>query len=426
MLLQCCVAALLVVPTAAFAQSAQGPFAGLFGRAPDPTGTEHTTFEVRGSGGLQWEGEALIDRENAPDSFSRSDQSGNALGIATFKRYTERLSVDARSGVQYRQSIAARPLGGTSFDAGVNATLRATTRLSVNGAAAYRYSPFFQFHPSFLTLETGQVMPGLPYLASSTPNTSTSVMGGVTSQYSKRAAFILSGERTETQLRGRPESDVSMVGANARWTYQLNRSLRLRLGYGRDQWRQASQAGVAFKQEIIEAGIDFSRTFSVWRRTSFGVRTESVILRRLDSGRYFRLNGNVSLSRRFVRTWEVTMSANRGSEFMAGFTEPVFSDYGNLSIAGQLSDRIASVTDVSAGRGQFGIDGGGFFTGSAATMVNVALTRRLGVFVQAGFYRWDVPVGISTVTAVNELSRRTVLVGLNTWIPLINRERGDR
>ena len=420
------VAALLLLPTAAFAQGSQGPFAGLFGRTPERTGTVFTTLDFRASGGTQWD-DALLDSAQGPDAPVYAGHVGNVTGAVSFQRQSERIRVDARSAVEYRQTIEARPIGGTSVDTGLTLSVRPATRIELSGAAAYRYTPFFQFHPSFLTLDSGRSMPGLPYVATAIPHTSTLLSGAVTSHYSKRSSLSFSATRNETNFSRRPEGDVSMDAGHVRWMHRLSRSLHLRLGYGRETWRQSAVPDAAFRQEEIEAGVDLQRTFSVWRRTSVAFTSQTVFWRRLDSRGRFRVNGSASLARRFYRTWEMTLAANRGSEFVAGFTEPVFSDYGSLSAAGQLTGRIQSATVVTAGRGEFGFDDatpGDFFTGSAATMLNVAMTPKLGLFAQAGFYRYDTPAGASTVAAVNRLSRRTFMFGLTTYLPLITRERG--
>lgn len=424
--LRLCVAVLLLLPPAAFAQGTQGPFGGLFGREPHRTGTEFTVFELRGASGLQWD-DALLDTAEVQDQRIYAGRVATAMGTASLRRKSNRLDLELRSTADYRQTVEDRPIGGTSVDNSLTLSSKLLTRLTVNASAAYQYSPFYQFHPSFMTLPNGIVTPALPYVASVVGNHSGMIMGGITSAYSKRSRITIDAQHRETRFAGHRESNVAMSGVHGLWTRQLSRSLALRFGYGREQWTQEALPGVAYQQEEIEAGVDVHRTFSSWRQTTLTFNTQSVFLRRLNSGRRFRLNGTAALSRRFRKSWEVSLSANRQSEFMPGFIEPVFTDTVGFSLGGRFFNRVETVTLINGGRGTFGIDGelGKFATASAITQLHLAVARHFGVIGQYGYYNFDLPSGVTPIAAVNHLTRQTFMVGITTWIPVFERERGD-
>ena len=420
-------AALLLLPPAANAQGNPGPFGGLFGREPQRTGTDFTGFDLRGSGGVQWD-DALLDDAAGQDQRVSAGRVGTAAASAIFQRYTDRLKLLLRSNTEYRQSIEARPVGGVSVDEGLMVSFRPATKLSIDGNASYAYSPFFQFHPSFITLDSGRVMAGLPYVASVIDNHSASLTAGFTSYYSKRSTLGASVTRQEARFSRGRQAPLSMTGFYGLWTNQLNRDFQLRLGYRRDEWQQDLSRAGEYRQEELEAGVNFTRTFSVWRETSLSFATQTMFLRRAGEDRRFRLNGNVTLHKRMKRTWDVAVAGNRQTEFLPGFLAPLFADSLTASVTGRLSERVDTSTYISGARGEFGFDAalGRFTSASAVTLLNVAITRRFGWFGQAGFYHYDMPAGVASPVAMSRMTRRTFMTGISTWIPVYRRERVDR
>jgi hypothetical protein len=423
MILRLCVAALALLPQAAFAQGNPGPFGGLFGRIPERVGAYVTIFDLRGSGGAQWD-DALMRRADGSDA-GRAGTVGNASGIATFLRRTDRTLVEAHSTAEYRQTLEARAIGGTSFSSNLLFAGRPTTRLSFDATAGHIYSPFFRFHPSYVTLESGRVVPGLPFVASLVSNQTVSGMVGMSYQYGKHSNLTVTATRRDSTFRDFPAMNVSMDGFQALTGRNLNRSFRLKVGYGRERWTQPS-TNETHIQEEIEAGFDLSRGLSLGRRTTFSFSTASTLISRRGSSRRYRLNGSASVMRQFGRTWQIGLNANRGTEVMPGFIDPVFSDTVSFNLGGLLSRRTEWVMELAGGSGRFGVDhsGGGFDTASAVTMLTIGLSRRLGFFTQMGYYQYSFPEGASPIVAASRLSRRTAMMGLTAWLPVYTRERG--
>src|SRR5688572_2009436 len=147
-----CVAALLLLPSAAFAQGNPGPFGGLFGRTPERIGREYTVFEVRTSASVQVE-DALLS-ESAAGQLDRGAASGLS-GSLNFEKKTDYLEFRARSAATYIQLMQSPVVGWTSTDTGVAVLGKLGSRLSVEGTAMHFYSPFFTFQPVLFMAPTG-------------------------------------------------------------------------------------------------------------------------------------------------------------------------------------------------------------------------------------------------------------------------------
>jgi hypothetical protein len=426
-IIRCCVAALLLLPAAAFAQGDPGPFGGLFGRTPERAGRNYTLFEIRTSTSGQ-----LDDQMLDPDG-GIEDELGVIAGAtvgAAFEHGSDRVQSRLRTSGTYQEFLQDRPVGGTSVETSGTLSWRVGTRLSIDASAAHLYSPFFQFQPTFFggPAYLGVPVPAAPYVASLIASHSVDGKAGFTSYYSKHSTLSASFARRQTRFDRLPDQNFVMNGGEALWTRRVSRDVRLRLGYGREQIRQESRAGVEFVHETLEAGVDFARALSLSRRTTIAFDSQTSIIRRPGLGRQFRLNGGASLARWFGRSWMAGIHVKRATEFMPGFVEPMFSDTAGLSLMGLLSSRSELVLMLNGGRGEFGTDAslGKFVTANATTQVNFAVTRKFGFFAQHAFYHFEIPPGVSPVTSLDQLSRQTFTVGATAWIPLLNRERTPR
>jgi hypothetical protein len=419
------VAVLLLLPSAAFAQGNPGPFGGLFGRTPERVGRDYTLFELRGSTGLQWD-DSLLGSEGEIGEQVYAGLVGSALGALFFERQNDRMRLEARSTTEFRVSVEDQALGGTSFHNYVRYLVRPTTRVTVDASAMHLYSPFFQFQPTAFVIDNStRVMSGLPNVATMLRNNTVGGEANLAYQYGKHSTVSASVTGRETRFDGRPEYDLSLFGFQGVWRRGLSRGLQLRLGYSRDEWR--SRLGtMSHIQEELLAGVDFTKAFSIARKTSLSFSTETVALRRADTGRRYRLNGSVSLDHQMGRTWLLALHAGRTSEFVAGFNAPVLGDTVSMSFSGLLAPRLELVTVGGATKGDYGFDSelGSFNSAHGVAMVNFAVTRKFGLFTQVGFYHHDLPSVAATVAPVRQLSRRTVMVGVTTWIPLHVSERG--
>lgn len=409
----------------ASAQGDPGPFGGLFGRTPNRSGVNYKVFEIRGSGGAQW-GDSVFEDSLDLGGLSSAGAGGNAAVGASFARRSDRFNLQAGSNVDYSQSLTSPIIGGTSADGGLRLAGDLSTRVSAGADLNYRYSPYFQYHPSFVWLNNGLVVPGLPFVATAINNHA--AQAGVNSnfKYSKSSTLSVGASFDETWFPDRPDSNVASTSVHGTWLRRLNRDLGLRLGYGRTWVHQELATSARMIHEEIDAGVDFNKMLSLSQRTTMGFSTSMSVLRPTGGTPRYRLNGNVGLSRLFGRTWSASFNATRSTEFVAGLVEPLFADSLGLSVSGMLASRVEWGTSVTGSRGEVGFDAayGTFTTAGASTHLNFAVMRYLGVYGQYGFYHHNVPAGASSLPTVARFSRQSVSVGVSTWIPVFTRERG--
>jgi hypothetical protein len=419
------VAVLSLLPSTAFAQGGQpGPFGGLFGRTPERVGREYTLFEVRSAASVQAD-DQMLNSAGVPDEGI--GMIGGVNLAALFDRRTSRLQMQLRSAASYQEFIQTPPVGATTYENSGMMTWRLATRLSLEGSATYRYSPYFQFFPNLVTAPyvPGVVPPSIPYVAGLVESDTVEATGGFTSYYSKHSTISASLMRRQTTFRHNAAGDFEANGVRALWTRRTGRDASVNLGYAREESRSDELGGIEYLNESIEAGINFDRPLSLTRNTTLAVTTASSIIRRNGGSRHFRLNGGVVLGHVLSRSWRLDVSANRNTEFLAGFAEPLFSDTAGVAVAGLIASRAELFLSANGGSGYFGIDGdrGSFRTATTTAQLNVAVTRKFGVFAQYGVFYYEIPPNVTLLTTMQQLSRQSLTVGVMAWLPIINRER---
>jgi hypothetical protein len=415
---------LLLIPAATFAQGNPGPFGGLFGRTPQRNGVDYRIFELRGSAGWQWT-DTVVDEPNTRPQLPFEGAVATSAASATFERRSNRFNFQLGSNVNYQHSLTSQQTRATTVDGGVLASGRITTRLSTEISANYHQSPYYQFYPTFMWQNQGIALPGLPYDVGATGYRVAEARIGGSFQYSKTGTLSASTSRSETWFPTHPASDTTELRYEGLWTRRLNRDFALRLGYGRYQVQHRTSALDEYVQEEIEAGIDFSKAFTLVPRTTLAITTQTSIIRQPDHDPHYRLNGEFRLTRRFQRTWRLEFIGIRSSEFLPGFVEPLLADSLSLVMSGMVSRRIEFATSLDGRRGAFGYNAerGDFLMGGSTTNLNIGITRHVGIYGRYGFYRHDAPADVLSLPAIGTLSRQTISAGITTWLPVFVRER---
>jgi hypothetical protein len=417
------VAVLLLLPSAAFAQGNAGPFGGLFGRTPERVGRDYTVFDIRSSSGLQ------LDQQLRGSVAANNDINAIAgfTGAGLFEHKTSRLETRLRSSASYHQFLQTQGVGSTTVGSGAQVTWKVATRFAVDASAAYTYSPFFQFFPNWLAAPSapGVVAPSVPYVTGQIASDTVEATTGFTSYYSKHSTLSATVSHRQTNYRHQAAADFEGNGAAITWTRRTGRHVGVRLGYARETSRSEALGSSRYLSESIEAGIDFERPLSLSRNTTVDFDVESTFIGRTGDTRQFRLNGGISLAHILSRTWHLSLSATRNTEFMAEFSEPLFSDMGGASLTGLVNPRTELLLSANIGLGNFGFnrDQGRFRTANALAQLNVALTQKFGLFAQYGLFHYEYPPGVTTIPTAYRLSRQSLTFGATAWLPIINRER---
>jgi len=422
------IAAALLAPPGAAAQSLAGPFGGLFGRTPERTGKEFTALEFRSAVGGQYD-DAILDEATPAELVPKSGSTGGVNAGLSFERRRDRLRLSAHAAGTHQQFFRDTPFGATSYDSGALLLARVATRLSLEGTVNYRRSPFVHLQPAVSgALPMPDVLvPTDAFAARRLDNDTIEGTAGFSSPYTRRSTLSASVSRRATRFFDEPDNDFELWGAKAMWTRKMTRDVAARIGYGREEIQQTAAQDGRFIHEVFDVGLDLAREFSVARRTAFHLNTQTSMIRETGGERRYRLNGGIGLTRAFRRTWAMSVSATRSTEFLPGFLEPVFTDGVSTTLSGMLADRVEWSAAAGASRGRVGFEAlDDFISYTGTTRLSAAVTRRLGVYAEYTYYRYDLPPGTSAVVLLPQLSRQSVSVGLSAYVPIFSRVREPR
>ena len=163
------------------------------------------------------------------------------------------------------------------------------------------------------------------------------------------------------------------------------------------------------------------------RRTALTVTTQTSMIRETGGERRYRLNGGVTLTRGFRRTWAASPCRHAQHRVPAGFLEPVFSDGASASISGMFADRIEWSAAAGASKGEVGFDGtGDFISYSGNSRLSAGITRHLGLYAEYAYYHYDLPRGSTSFLLLPQQSRQSISVGLSAYVPIFTRVREPR
>jgi hypothetical protein len=426
-ILRFCVAALLLLPAAAFAQGDPGPFGGLFGRTPERTGNEFTAIDFRSAFAGQYDDAVLVDDAIPEDDVPRSGYTSGVNTGLVFERQSDRLLFRAQGGATYQEYYRKPVFGATSYDAGMQFRAELATRFHLLGQAGYHRSPFFQMVPAASAFTSAVITPGDPYAVRLIGNQSYDVGGGFVSQYAKHSSLAFSAAQRETRFDESESNTFRVLRMEATWKRQLSRGFAVHAGYGRERGRHSTLPDALFVYELVDIGVDFNRQLSVSRRTTLAFSTVTSAVKRTLTGRRYRLNGHANLTTHFGRTWRASAGVSRDTEFLPGFFEPLFTDAVTGMVDGMFSKRAEWMATISAGKGTFGFDNDGrYTTGHTLTRLNLAITRRLGLFAEYSIYYHKLPPTPTAFVMPGQVARQAFAVGFNTWIPILNKVRAPR
>lgn len=416
--------------TAAFAQTSQGPFGGLFGRTPERNGREFTAIEFRTSGGGQYDDGLFLDDQVDPADGTKGGYTSGfnaALGAAM---QTTKTQLNTFANVGYQEYFAPRSFGATAFEGDLNLSRRLTSRVDLKTTGRFARQPFFQALPEYLNQSPDWMVPvmGNRFAARLLLNDTAEGQLGFAYKPTKRTTFTAYGAGRQVRFLQEPINNFDMVGGQGGISHRLSRDLGFHVGYGRENYRTNQYNAPRYTHEYLDIGLDFDRDISIARRTTIGVATQTSVLREADGPRRYRLNGQAVITRWFQRTWHASLGAQRSTDFVPGLFKPLFSDVANASLGGMISKRSDWFVMGAGGVGRFGFDPAApkFITATATSRLNIGITRRLGGYVQYSFYHYELPPNTAGVALLDRLSRHSVVVGFNVWVPIYQEARAPR
>ena len=415
-----------------------------------------------------------------PRGLANGTQASLAYG---FRRNGTRSQFNVGAGASvmgFSSSFGSKPIWLQSYTIATTLATNLTPRTQVSVSGLASYAPYYQYAP-FLRSTASEESPAgtdYGYAVESEWVRSTSVGAALSHQLTKTSTITLGTVRSESVIAGK--KSVGDVGAGAvtlTYTHNLTRKLAFRVGYSLGRARygnnltttdpsttlpaatgstDATTAAGANTTPAAEAtptpedgektafthtldvglGYGDGITFRLGRHyvVSLGVGTaiakngdpKSVALTGKSTA--FTVTGNATLSRSLGRTWGTAISYNRGTSYVVGFNQQMVSDSANAGIGGPIGPRLDVSMGAGASRGQmlFGTGDDSIISYMSSARLSYALFSHLGFYAQASYYRFSLPPGLSTFAFVPDLNRRSVMVGLSTWVPLIKNRRARR
>jgi len=454
----CAFAAWVAVCAPAEAQSQRptgGPFSGLFrtSRQDQPQ-----TLDLRASAFTAWDDNVLA---QIPSGFGgindttnvdpRTLKPGVGSGFQADLVYGLRksgtrsqFSLNGDAAVQqFAAGLDSGALWFQSYNASTSLRTSITNKTSVLLGASSSYQPYYQYAP-FLKSTTGEDSPvgsdhGFAvdsafvrsYVASAAVENRFSKRSGISAGVDWQHYDVLQTENLSVDTR------IARVGFN----HSLTRKLGFHLGYGVQESRgyTSNPDAKPVQSQFLDVGINYGDglTLNLSRRTILTLRIGAGIAKNGDPASVvttgkstaFVVDGSATLSRSLGRTWGTSVGYVRGTSYTVGFPQPMVTDSLSAGIGGELATRLHFSAGAGATRGQqlFAESGGDLVSYSASTRLTYGLFSHLGLYAQASYYRFSIPSGFLTnFPFVPKLDRRSVSVGLTTWVPLIKHRRVRR
>jgi hypothetical protein len=425
--------------TSAQAQTprSNGPFAGLFGG--DITQPRTESLDFRGSVFGAYQNVAVPDGVVGvvDPRYQQSGPFSGATGSLTYERHTERARFGANGGATLWQYTAISEGTTAGANGSTNLSVNLNPKLLLDARAGVSRSPFYGFSPFLFDAGVPVGGSAVPNGGLLTPGAGSASFGedvfdmnagtALTSNFSKRTSISGALEWRQSRFLGLSANDLASWYGRGTFNHRLSRAMSLHAGYGSEQVQYGASTSVPnetrLRNETIDVGLDYGDTLTISRRVrvSFGSST-SVI--RFQNDTHFRLNGRASISRGLRRTWSASASYVRDSEYTAGFVAPLLTDSANGWFGGLLNPRTRWGVGGVFSHGTVGFDtSGSFYTYTFTTRLERALSRRMGVFAQYDYYKYQVPQNSTQLPLFSMFARNMVTGGLTFWAPLISDSR---
>lgn len=460
------------VVCAAGSAAAQQPDAGPYGNLFKGSGTPQThSLDI--SGGLfgGYDDTPLAQAPNLGDAAifdPRLRAPGPTSGFSSAAMYhyghTGRgrlpasVSFGAQASLQEFQGGTSKALWSPNYGVNTSFGKNLTPKVVFSASASLAYAPYYQYAP-FLSIAAGggstintPVVDGTatdtggsPEASAATLNqpptnfnplgtdggyavdsqnvTQLSTRASIADRFTKRTSVSLAGGWDAMAFTG---SRVETETAILQLSHNLTRKLGVHVGYILQDARfiQESSPSSRSQNHSIDFGVDYgdggSITFARYYTFSFATGLSAL---RHGSDTLFRLDGSATLVRRLGRTWAASIGAARGTSYVLGFSDPIFSDSAVAGFGGQIVPRLnfSASANYLQGKNAFSSSGAALVSKGASARLTFGVSRHLGIYGQYSYYRYDVPDGFFTTIAFPQhQNRRSASVGLSFWAPLIN------
>lgn len=425
----CCLALVLATATTMSAQSRPGrPYRGLFGAG-------NTDFEqqlsVSGSAGVGYDSSVLAEAANAglggsPTAPSSSGGYALASGSVNYALNKDGFGATANLGSlsRYYPTLTQGYVRNSYGTGGVSYNRDLSRRTRFNVGQNVSYQPFTIFSPYPVLFETPfeqVVNPSQDVSTVMGTNTTFQTTAGFNHQLSRKSSMSLSYDRYQALYSSGTVSDLLTHTAGARYNRTLSRYMGMHLGYGYTNTDFSAAPHVG--SHNIDAGLDYSRTLTLDRRTKFAFTTGTAMVA-YSGETHFYVTGSATLTREFGRTWDFAASYARHVSVQPTLTAPVISDAANVGITGLIDRHWSLSANAGTSIGNVGFGRNGFDTLYAMAELSTALSRYLSLGFDYSYYQYQFDNReYLAPELMSETDRNSVRVRLSVWAPVVQRNR---
>jgi hypothetical protein len=368
-----------------------------------------------------------------PEEFRGRQISGVGQASVSFTPLESsgmRLKFDAATGMQYVASLntvlMTGKAGSASFGFPIGKLLNASVAHSASETPNYSLVTTFMPPDTVAPLES-LVAPDIALQRN--PSVSTSTGLGVGRSLGRKASIAFSGDVRRTRFKNGTLPRLTAFSGRLQGTYQLWKTVGIRLGYGRQAGVYRTESTVSPMQaaDSIDAGLTFNRSLAITRRTTIAFSSGSSIV---DNGGSRQIgligSGNVSYA------GLATLSYNRDVRMVGGFSAPVFTDTltANAGTRSWRGLQLSTSASYSLGKVGAGDQQSSFSTWAASAQMSANLLRAVGLSVGYSIYEQrNVAALINPADTTRTQRRQSVRAGLSVrmpfWRTALRPERGN-
>jgi hypothetical protein len=337
-----------------------------------------------------------------------------------------RVATDLAFGASARYFDQAPPnlFVASNGHAGVSWQVAKRTSVSVRSGATYQ--PYTLYLFSQVQLDPN-VPPNVTSAATDERYFSWDANVSVDQGITQRVSFYADASYRRSELFAGDRQ--THQGARGGFSVAVGRGLGLRLGYGYYDVEGRLAGGVTrYRNQVIDAGLDFSRSLSLTRKTTLGFSTGAAGSQ--EPNRNFTrwsLTGHVRLNRDIGRTWNTSLAYGRTLEFNELIVQPIFTDRLGWELAGLISRRVDLRLSASTSKGTMsgGLGASDDLKRShGGATLTTAFTRHVALSLSYSISSYDFGTAVTLPIGIQrELTYQSVHAALRLWAPIFTRTR---
>ena len=379
----------------------------------------------------------------------RYAQAGVGYGFTGDALYGFR-KTGRRDSVKFDANAGIHEFSGALGDAiwmrtlGVNGQYRHdfTPKITMSASGGVSDAPYYQYAPFIHGTIAAPGPAGKDTgFATNAPNVMQSTgTFSVEDRFSKRSniTFAALTEHHDSPDFGPISLDRQSVRGIV--THNILKQLAVHVGYVYEKTDYANSLAEPYVSQGLDIGLGYGDGITIrigrYYTLSLGIGTSiarngSVHYAEQGQAEYrFLVNGYATLDRSIGRTWNAYASFVQDTQHVLGFTQPIYTSTALAGISGPIAKRLNFSGGAGAARGQqifsTSTTGGSLVSYNASARLTYAIMSNLALYSQVSYYKYGTPSDFSFPLFLPNLERRSISVGLSTWVPLIKPPRRAR